>query len=410
MALILHHLEIATTPQAVSIFSYAVKLTSRGPWSQSVEATEYKNELLSSNRAEVGQIYPRISPSILQQLTQRIMKLFTILLTASASLVQCQYEGGADPLSYESMSAPEAITLLAGECKTMTSCYQEYGTKTITYITTTIPGVYPTTTQTIPGNPNVVGGVTTIYIINPTPTTIYVTSTVTPGQVVIPPSRDPEPGQPGTVWVFPPGSPPTKTVTITTSIPNINIQHPMTIPGRPPVSVGAVATVVVIFPTDAPNDLRPPEWSCPCDAASTITITNTQAAQIVPDVTTTDAQGYPTTKPASKYPCSGDDKHPCRGKLISGWQKFTLGWNAKYPRNGPPAPFIKEINVEQDDAILTVTDDENKAEHFEIKLDGEILGETEEKGFDRRQHCGKDADACIARGWSHGSFPVPKVD
>lgn len=94
--------------------------------------------------------------------------------------------------------------------------------------------------------------------------------------------------------------------------------------------------------------------------------------------------------------------------MISGWQKFTVGWNANYPRAGPPAPFIKEINVEDDDAILTVTDDENKAEHFEIKLDGELLGETEEKGFDRWQHCGKDADACIAKGWSHGSFPVPK--
>lgn len=62
----------------------------------------------------------------------------------------------------------------------------------------------------------------------------------------------------------------------------------------------------------------------------------------------------------------------------------------------------------EDDAILTVTGDENKAEHFENKFDGKYLGETEENAFDRWQHCGKDSDAFIAKGWSHGSFPLPK--
>lgn len=41
---------------------------------------------------------------------------------------------------------------------------------------------------------------TTIYIINPTATTTYITSTVTPGQVIIPPSFGPGVGEPGTVW------------------------------------------------------------------------------------------------------------------------------------------------------------------------------------------------------------------
>jgi hypothetical protein len=162
----------------------------------------------------------------------------------------------------------------------------------------------------------------------------------------------------------------------------------------------------VILPTDAPAVLRPTQWSCPCDASQTVSIIKTEAARPVPHVTTTNAEGIPTTKPASKYPCSNDDKNPCRGKLVQGWQTFTVGWNAQYPRDGPPAAFIKKMTFDED-AILTVTDDENKAEHFEIMIDGQYLGETEEKGFDRWQHCGKDADACMAKGWSHGSFPVP---
>lgn len=64
------------------------------------------------------------------------------------------------------------------------------------------------------------------------------------------------------------------------------------------MSAGGDTTVVVSFPTDAPADLRPAEWSCPCDAASTVTIIKTQVAQPVPDVITTDAQGLPTTKSA----------------------------------------------------------------------------------------------------------------
>lgn len=66
------------------------------------------------------------------------MKLLTTVLGALASLLinaaQCVTQPEADPLSYGTMTLPETRTLLAGECRTMTSCYQESGRISPSYL------------------------------------------------------------------------------------------------------------------------------------------------------------------------------------------------------------------------------------------------------------------------------------
>ena len=208
--------------------------------------------------------------------------------------------------------------------------------------------------------------------------------------------------------VFPGGARPSATTTVTTSILGWNPTKTVIIDGHFP-SPGGSWTDLVIPPAGAIGTAAPKDWTCSCitGAEATATVTVTRPASPAPTITITGTDGTPTEAPASKFPCSDDDDNPCKGGTLSDWQKFTVSWTAGYPRSGPPAPFVKRVNF-ADDGILTVTDDENKAEHFEVKLDGRLLGETREEGFDRSKHCGKDADACMKKGWSHGFFSVPK--
>jgi len=292
--------------------------------------------------------------------------------------------------------------LRPGLCHTMISCGGESVVSTVTTFTTNIIGIYPTASITIIGDNHPDNGITSVTILPPVPTTTHITTSISVGQIFSTSIGNLEPGAPGTMIIIPPGPPVAATTTIISSIPGLTPTTAITVLGRPPIP-GGNATVVIIPVAGE----RPTEWSCSCGAVATTTVTVTREPRPVPTVTTTGENGEPTTTSLSKFPCSDDDTNPCRGSALQGWQGFTVGWNAQYPRPGPPAPFITTVKFDTD-GILTVTDDENKAEHFEIKLDGKLLGETYENGFDRWKYCGKDANACIAKGWSHGYFNVPK--
>ncbi|MCJ1446129.1 MAG: hypothetical protein MMC23_006634 [Stictis urceolatum] len=292
------------------------------------------------------------------------------------------------------------------KCQTLLTCAGETVIRTVHTVTTTIVGVYPTTTITV--FPTAAGddGTTTVTIVPGTHTYHYITSTLTVGGSLSTSVGQGEPGAPGTIIVVAPGPPPSSTTTITTSLHGLRPVTTMTIHGLPPSPSGPCTKLIV--PPNSGTSL-PTDWTCSCltEAAATKTVTVTRPASKVSSVTETGADGTPTPKSPSNFPCSDNDDNPCRGAILSAWQPFSVSWTAAYPRPGPPAPFIKKVSFE-DDGILTVTDDENKAEHFEVKLDGKVLGETRENGFDRSKHCGKDADGCIQKGWSHGYFSVPK--
>lgn len=82
-------------------------------------------------------------------------------------------------------------------------------------------------------------------------------------------------------------------------------------------------------------------------------------------------------------------------------------WHVEYRPPGPTAPTFIEIKLEKND-VVTLTDDIYKAEHFELKLDGQPLGETHEDEFEHSANRGYDAEKCMERGWPDGEFLIPK--
>ncbi|KZP17572.1 hypothetical protein FIBSPDRAFT_933937 [Athelia psychrophila] len=91
----------------------------------------------------------------------------------------------------------------------------------------------------------------------------------------------------------------------------------------------------------------------------------------------------------------------CTPSTLKPWTKFSH-WKAEWLKG----PHEFDTNYDSDTEI-TVTDDENKTERFEILVDGVSVGKTNDFTVERSAHCGANADACIARGWGHGTFPIP---
>jgi hypothetical protein len=92
--------------------------------------------------------------------------------------------------------------------------------------------------------------------------------------------------------------------------------------------------------------------------------------------------------------------------ILTGYSLF----GGSRPNDGKtyPNPWRRSINF-SDDVILTVSDSAYQAEHWTITLDGKKLGETSEVDFkNNKLYCSADGDSCIAKGFSHGSFLIPR--
>ena len=230
--------------------------------------------------------------------------------------------------------------------------------------------------------------------------------TITPGKLDVTEIPEREPGQPDEWWVIKGGATTSReTITRTTTIEGLpRPTKDLLIPGPEPAPGGA--EVVIEIPAASKEIGQPEGWNCPCNSEPNIlTVTHEPAPRETIEIKGSD--GNVTTAPTSKFPCSKDDKNPCRGKLAQGWTDFSVVWDASYPRPGPPAPYKTSSNFDYD-TILTLTDDIYQAEHFTITMDGEKIGETYEDGWKNdKLYCGKDADGCIAKGFSHGSFLIP---
>ncbi|KAG8530686.1 uncharacterized protein KY384_004041 [Bacidia gigantensis] len=162
-------------------------------------------------------------------------------------------------------------------------------------------------------------------------------------------------------------------------------------------------TVIVIPPiSETFVDPCPPTCS-----ANPVVVTVTQQPQPGSVIETIAPEGTMTTVPASKFPCSSSDLKPCRGDEVQDWKVFRVTWTPEYPKPGHPKPYYTSSEFDFD-TILTITDNYRQSEHFVVKMDDEVLGETHENGFDAENMCQNDGDVCIAKGFSHGSFLVPK--
>ncbi|GLB33809.1 hypothetical protein LshimejAT787_0106930 [Lyophyllum shimeji] len=90
-----------------------------------------------------------------------------------------------------------------------------------------------------------------------------------------------------------------------------------------------------------------------------------------------------------------------RNIVLRPWTKFSR-WKAEWKSSD------YEIDVNYDyPTDMTVTDDQNKTERYEVFVDGVSVGKTSDVATERSKHCGLDADACIAKGWAHGTFRIP---
>lgn len=282
------------------------------------------------------------------------------------------------------------------------------GSSTVTHIETTLPhGIRPTADITLKESAVQEGRATKYYIIRRiTRTGDAITSTIKPGPLDITSIPELERGQPDRV-LFIPGAKRTdgKTTTKTTTFDDLpRPTADLHLPGPEP-PLGGDETVIEV-PAAGKDFEKPADWSCPCNKEPKI-VFRPQSPQPAPDVEVVDSKGNITTAPASIFPCSESDKDPCRGKQAAPWTSFSVEWNAEYKQPGPPAPFSTTSNFDYD-TILTLTDDIYQAEHFNVKVDGEKIGETHEDGWKNEcLYCGKDAEACMAKGFSHGSFWIP---
>lgn len=267
----------------------------------------------------------------------------------------------------------------------------------------------PTNAITIPEINTQNGQITsTVWVVVPaTATEGTVMATLTPGPLEITNLPTPDEGQPATIWTVPGGPKPTDQVTVTETTTLPGLPRPVrgtVIPGPPPPPGGTQTHWLV----PGIGDQYEPASTCVCATENVppkVVITQPGPA---PTLEIPTGDGNFSTIPASKFPCSSDDKNPCRGAQQQAWRTFSVVWTADYPRPGAPKPFTTTSNFDTD-TILTLTDDEYQAEHFTVTLDGEKIGETHEKGWkNNKLYCGKVAEDCMSKGFSHGHFLIPK--
>lgn len=82
-------------------------------------------------------------------------------------------------------------------------------------------------------------------------------------------------------------------------------------------------------------------------------------------------------------------------------------WTSEHAKPGPPAPGIFSSNFDFE-TILTITDDYQSLERFEVYQDDQFIGKTSERGpGSTARNDVKDADEALRLGYSQGYFTIP---
>ncbi|KAL4986034.1 hypothetical protein BDW68DRAFT_164003 [Aspergillus falconensis] len=92
---------------------------------------------------------------------------------------------------------------------------------------------------------------------------------------------------------------------------------------------------------------------------------------------------------------------------VQDWNRVSLMWTPEHPKPGPPSPATFASNFDYE-TILTLTDDSDSLERFEVYQDFQLIGRTSERTAESTVRKGVfDAGEAIGLGFSHGSFTVP---
>ncbi|KAL3435099.1 hypothetical protein BDV09DRAFT_168556 [Aspergillus tetrazonus] len=92
---------------------------------------------------------------------------------------------------------------------------------------------------------------------------------------------------------------------------------------------------------------------------------------------------------------------------VQDWKRVLLMWTPEHPKPGPPSPATFASNFDHE-TILTITDDLDSLERFEVYQDFQLIGRISERTAESTVRKGvQDAGEAIRLGFSHGSFTVP---
>ncbi|KAF4161528.1 hypothetical protein CNMCM6936_003369 [Aspergillus lentulus] len=142
-----------------------------------------------------------------------------------------------------------------------------------------------------------------------------------------------------------------------------------------------------------------------CKSTSTVTTTvpeGTCTPCPVPVTTAGTISGTPgQASAASPAPA------PLCTTVVQPWNRVDLMWTSEHAKPGPPAPGIFSSNFDFE-TILTITDDYQSLERFEVYQDDQFIGKTSERGpGSTARNDVKDADEALRLGYSQGYFTIP---
>ncbi|XP_014556629.1 hypothetical protein COCVIDRAFT_99271 [Bipolaris victoriae FI3] len=147
-------------------------------------------------------------------------------------------------------------------------------------------------------------------------------------------------------------------------------------------------------PTLTCEDPVPEACSCTCSDGMTFNQSRPPVVDPAP----------PPAPPPVEPPVQLDDK-PCTTEIIESWQRLEL----RHEKNSyePSEMKTKDINYPED-TILVVADAKKRCQHYEVTIDGEVIGTTYGTGPLDNFDCGS-VDNCINNhGGSVGYFTLPK--
>ncbi|KAJ6180909.1 hypothetical protein N7519_011370 [Penicillium mononematosum] len=99
-----------------------------------------------------------------------------------------------------------------------------------------------------------------------------------------------------------------------------------------------------------------------------------------------------------------------RQATVQDWTSFKLEWTEKSKKPKNPESYVLTPSFDSP-TILTITGDQHVYEQFTVYLVNTLLGKTSDIPSSLslgEDDCGKDANECMKKGWSHGTFKIPE--
>ena len=96
---------------------------------------------------------------------------------------------------------------------------------------------------------------------------------------------------------------------------------------------------------------------------------------------------------------------PCAAEIIQPWKKIEL---RHVTHSLEPSELNSTTVNHTEDSIVLVADSGKRCQHFEVYIDGKLIGETTGDGPLDYTKCGDGVECMEKYGGSHGHFHLPK--